>query len=193
MPSVSLSVGRITACWFALRSLERLGGQATRGDLLAYASRSSLRSGGLPIRDGMRLAIEGGLVEESKDRLHITEVGSTALAIANEDEPTPRARRFLVTRLLLADPPPWVAYWQGDPEALQYVLPASEQKTLAASGLIPITENSADLDSWAFWRALNRVPLMSETAAHRKRIGDAGSICRCSSSGNVLLMTAAPT
>jgi hypothetical protein len=174
MPSVSLSVGRITACWFTLRSLERLGGHATREELVAHASRSSLRSGGLPIRDGLRLAIEGGLVETTQDRLNITEIGTSALAITSEDEPSPRARRFLITRLLLADPPPWVAYWQGDPNALQYILPANEQKTLTIAGLFPQAELSDDLDSWAFWRALNRVPLMSETAGHRKRIGDAG-------------------
>jgi len=141
---------------------------------VTHASRSSLRSGGLPIRDGIRLAIEGALVDQERDRLRLTEAGSAALALASEDEPTPAARRFLVTRLLLADPPPWVAYWQGDPDALQCILPTSERKTLAESGLLPSDDTPSDLDSWAFWRALNRVPLMSETAAHRKRLGDAG-------------------
>jgi hypothetical protein len=174
MPSVSLSAGRITACWFILRSLDRLGGHAVRSELVTHASRSSLRSGGLPIRDGIRLAIEGALVDQLQDRIQLTEVGSAALALASEDEPTPTARRFLVTRLLLADPPPWVAYWQGDQEALQYILPVHERKTLTDSGLLPWDDTPTDLDSWAFWRALSRVPLMSETAAHRKRLGDAG-------------------
>lgn len=174
MPSVSLTAGRVTACWFTLRSLHRLGGQATRSDLLAFASRSSLRSGGLPVRDGIRLATEGGLAEERGDRLHLTETGTAALGLGTEDEPTTTARRFLVTRLLLADPPTWVAYWQGDPAALDYVLPANERKTLSDSGLLPWDVAPTDLDSWAFWRALGRVPLMSETAAHRKRLGDAG-------------------
>lgn len=174
MPSVSLSAGRITACWFALRSLQRLGGRATSSDLLAHASRTSLRSGGLPIRDGIRLAIEGALIGQHQDRLELTEIGLSALGFGTEDEPAPVARRFLVTRLLLADPPPWVAYWQGDPEALNHILPPSERRTLTESGLLPSENMSNDLDSWAFWRALNRVPLMSETAAHRKRLGDAG-------------------
>lgn len=174
MPSVSLTAGRITACWFALRSLHRLGGRASRSDLLAFASRSSLRSGGLPIRDGIRLATEGGLVDELHDGLELTGLGTGALGLGTEDEPTPSARRFLVTRLLLADPPTWVAYWQGDPAALEYVLPSNERRTLTDSGLLPWDDSPTDLDSWAFWRALGRVPLMADTAAHRKRLGDAG-------------------
>src|SRR5947209_3457048 len=102
MPSVSLSSGRITACWLALRSLQRLGGEASWSDLLAFASRSSLRSGGLPIRDGIRLAVEGGLANERHDALQLSEVGTAALTFSAEDEPTPSARRFLLTRLLLA-------------------------------------------------------------------------------------------
>lgn len=174
MPSVSLSAGRITACWFALRSLQNLGGQAAQTELITHASRSSLRSGGLPIRDGVVLAVEGGFASLAKDRLALTEIGLAALQLGNEDEPTGDARRFVVTRLLLANPPPWVAYWQGDPAALEYVLPVSERKTLVDAGLLPLADAAQDLDSWAFWRALGRVPLMSETAAHRKRLGDAG-------------------
>ena len=174
MPSVSLSSGRITACWLVLRSLQRLGGEASRRDLLAFASRSSLRSGGLPIRDGIRLAIEGGLAHERHDGLQLSEAGTDVLSFSPEDEPTPSARRFLLTRLLLADPPTWVAYWQGDPAALDNVVPPNERKSLSDSGLLPVDDSTEDLDRWAFWRALGRVPLMSETAAHRKRLGDAG-------------------
>lgn len=54
------------------------------------------------------------------------------------------------------------------------ILPASERRTLTESGLLPWDETPTNLDSWAFWRALGRVPLMSETAAHRKLLGDAG-------------------
>jgi hypothetical protein len=174
MPSVSLGPGRITACWFVLRSLRNLGGQATRSDLITHASRSSLRSGGLPIRDGVVLAVEGGFVTLAQERLSLNEIGLAALRLADENEPTSEARRFLVTRLLLADPPPWVAYWQGNPAALEFVLPSNERKTLTDAGLLPPIEVPDDLDSWAFWRALGRVPLMSETTARRKRLGDAG-------------------
>lgn len=174
MPTVSLSAGRITACWFTLRCLERLGGSASRSDLLSHASRSSLRSGALPIRDGIRLALEGRLLDQPGEHLQFSSIGLDTLALGTEDEPTPEARRFLVSRLLLADPPTWVVYWQGDPTALDLVLPPSERKTLTDSGLLPWDQTDADLTAWAFWRALGRVPLMAETAAHRKRLGDAG-------------------
>jgi hypothetical protein len=135
-----------------------------------------LRSGGLPIRDGVRLAIDGGFVTKANDNLSLNTVGTTALHMGNEDEPTASARRFLVSRLLLADPPNWVAYWQGDPSSLDHVMPRSERKTLSDSGLLPQRTADDDLDCWAFWRALRRVPLMSETSAHRKAIGDAGEL-----------------
>lgn len=174
MPSVPLGAGRITACWFALRSLRNLGGEATRGDLITHASRSSLRSGGLPVRDGVTLAVEGGFATLGHDRLTLSQVGDAALRLGKDDEPTAEARRFLVTRLLLADPPSWVAYWQGDAASLDLVLPAGERKTLSDAGLLPPPDDMTDLGGWAFWRALGRVPLMSETAVHRKRLGDAG-------------------
>lgn len=174
MPSVSISPGRITACWFVLRCLERLGGQATRPDLVTVASRSSLRSGGLPIRDGIRLATEGRLIVVHEEDLLLSAEGIDALELGTEDEPTPAARRFLVSRLLLADPPTWVIYWQGDPDSLDHVLPPNERKSLADAGLLPLDDTASDLSIWAFWTALRRVPLMAETAARRKAIGDAG-------------------
>jgi hypothetical protein len=174
MPSVPLGVGRITACWFVLRSLQRLGGLASKAELTTHASRTSLRSGGLPIRDGVVLVVEGGFVTETHDRVQLSDVGVTALRLGDEDEPTGEARRFLVTRLLLSDPPPWVAYWQGDPGALEHVLPSNERKTLLNADLLPPASEPEDLEAWGFWQALGRVPLMTETAAHRKHIGDAG-------------------
>ena len=176
MPSVSLSPGRITACWFVLRCLERMGGKASRSDLITVASRSSLRSGGLPIRDGIRLAAEGRLISTDNDSLVLSEIGNEVLALGTEDEPTPPVRRYLVSRLLLIDPPTWVIYWQGDSQALDHILPANERKTLDDAGLLPTEGIPADLSTWVFWTALRRVPLVSETAAHRKALGDAGEL-----------------
>jgi hypothetical protein len=174
MPSVSLSPGRITACWYLLRCLRRLGDSAQRSDLLALAARSSLRSGGLPIRDGLRLAIEGKLLTVSGDQLTLTAASGDLLELGTEDEPTDDARRVLISRLLLDDPPNWVIYWQGDPDSLDLVLPATERRSISEAGLMPPSDASGNLMSWAFWLALRRVPLMSQTAAHRKALGDAG-------------------
>lgn len=173
MPSARLTAGRLTALWLVLRSLDKLGGRAVSGDLIAYASRSSLRSGGLPVRDGLRLALEGGLVRQLQ-QLELSQLGRAALSLGTEDEPSSEVRRFFVSVLLLSDPPPWVAYWQGDPTVLDLVLPEGERRTLADSGLLLPGPVDEDLASWAFWQALGRVPLVSETLAQRKIIGDAG-------------------
>jgi hypothetical protein len=173
MPSVALSSGRLTALWLVLRSLDRLGGTATGVELTSFASRSALRSGALPIRDGMQLAREGRLVEDRAQSIELTDLGRGALALGVEDDPSPEARRFFLSVLLLSDPPPWVAYWQGDPAALDLVLPERERRTLADSGLLPAAADD-DMTAWAFWQALGRVPLVAETAAQRKVIGDAG-------------------
>jgi hypothetical protein len=66
-----------------------------------------------------------------------------------------------------------VAYWQGDPASLDLVLPDPEQQVFAAAGMTPMSADE-DLEAWAWWDALGRVPPMEETAAHRKAIGDAG-------------------
>lgn len=174
MPTVALTKGRLTALWFVLRCLERLGGEASTAELIKYASRSSLRIGALPIRDGVRLSGEGGFVRERLDQLEITGTGRIALALGVEDEPSSEARRFFVSVLLLSHPPPWVAYWQGDPESLDLVVPEAERRILVESGLLPPPMAEQDLGSWAFWQALGRVPLVAEAAAQRKVIGDAG-------------------
>lgn len=174
MPSVPMSAGRLTALWVVLRSLDKLGGDADPGELITYASRSALRSGALPIRDGVRLATDGRFIGERTDRYELTQLGRAALSFGIEEEPSPEARRLFVSVLLLRDPPPWVAYWQGDPDTLDLVVPESERRTLADSGLLPPRAVDQDLGSWAFWQALGRVPLMAETAAQHKVIGDAG-------------------
>lgn len=174
MAIVPLTAGRLTSLWLVLRSLARLGGSVTSAELLGYASRSSLRSGALPIRDGLRLASQGALIRESGQRLELTDLGLAGLALGTEDEPSVEARRFFVSILLLTDPPAWVAYWQGDPSALDLVLPQGERRTLLDLELLPSPQANEDLRSWAFWQALRRVPLVAATAAQRKIIGDAG-------------------
>lgn len=76
--------------------------------------------------------------------------------------------------LLLRDPPPWVAYWQGDPGSLDLVVPERERRSLEEAALFPPGDGADELTGWAFWRALGRVPLMEDTAARRKAIGNAG-------------------
>ncbi len=174
MLDVPLTPGRLTATWLVLRCLSRLGGAASPSEVLAYASRSSLRSGGLPLRDGIRLAVGGRVIIERTGRFEITELGRHALNLSDEDEPSPEVRRTLVASVLLSEPPAWVAYWQGDPGSLDFVLPHETKKALVGAKLMPQDLVEENLDTWAFWEALAHVPLASETSGHQKIIGNAG-------------------
>lgn len=173
MTSVRLSPGRLTSLWVVLRSLQALGGSADRLELLRYASRTSLRAGGLPIPDGLALALEGDFVRGSRDHLSFAPLGSHAIALEDADEPSLDVRRLFMSVLLLRDPPPWVAYWQGDPSALDLVVPESERELLREADLYPSTA-SEDIESWSWWQALRVVPLPEDTSELRKLIGDAG-------------------
>lgn len=172
---VPLTPGRITALWLVLRSVEKLGGNARRDDLVRVASRSSLRSGGLPIADGLRLALRGKFVRETAEEVALTEFGRGVLALATEDEPTQEIRRVFLSVLILSDPPPWVAYWQGDPASIAFLLSEADRSLLAGAGLWPApAQDSADLQASSWWDALAMVPLPESVLALKKAIGDAG-------------------
>lgn len=173
MPSVRVTRGRLTALWLVLRAVGKLGGQAESSEVLLYARRSGLRGGGLPVRDGMRLAREGSFVVERAGVLGLADLGDRALALANQDEPPAEAIRLFVSVLLLGDPPPWVAWWQGSPEDFDNVIPEGERQAMHDAGFLPVPEPDDPL-GWGWWEAMVRVPLPEQTAIQRKQIGDAG-------------------
>jgi uncharacterized protein DUF3883 len=171
--SVRLSPGRLTSLWAVLRSLRALGLSVDRTELLRHASRTSLRAGGLPIPDGFTLALEGEFVRLTGEQLSLAPLGEHALSLQDGDEPGLEVRRLFISVLLLRDPPPWVAYWQGAPSTLALIVPESERDLLAEADLFPASHMS-DLEAWSWWDALRVVPLPAETSALRKVIGDAG-------------------
>jgi hypothetical protein len=173
MPSVRITGGRVTASWLLLRTLDKLGGHAEASDVLSYARRSSMRAGGLPLQDGVRLAQEGGFILERTGTFELTALGKGALQLGNEDEPSRDVIRLFVSVLLLRDPPTWVAWWQGAPADLQAVIPDAENRVLHEAGLLPHPEPSDPL-GWGWWQALARVPLPENTSAQRKEVGNAG-------------------
>jgi Domain of unknown function (DUF3883) len=91
----------------------------------------------------------------------------------NEDEPDDEIRRLFLSVLLLRDPPPWVAFWQGDPKSLDLVVPEPERRLLEDAGMLP-SRPDGDPANWAWWSALAQSPPGLEATDHRKRIGDAG-------------------
>ncbi len=168
-----LTPGRLTALWVVLQTLQKLGGRVATREALSFASRTSLRSGGLPITDGYALGLRGGFIREVGPQAEPTDLGMRALRLSTEDEPDMQVQRLFVSVLLLRLPSPWVAYWQGDPSSLELVLPEAEKAALRAAGLFPLRDNAALLER-EWWRALSIVPVPEATTAQRKAIGDAG-------------------
>lgn len=169
-----LSPGRLTALWVILRTLSKFGGTAHPNSLRTLAARSALRSGALPIEDGYELGVSGRfLVEREELTTTLGPFGAEALNLCDEDEPSREVLRLFVSVLVLGDPPPWVAYWQGDPSSLDLVLPEQERRLLEHAELLPIPDQQ-DFTGWIWWSALSRVPLPEEAGAFRKAIGDAG-------------------
>jgi hypothetical protein len=170
---VVYSLGRITVMWLILRTLSKFGQRAGKTEVISFASRSSLRSGGLPIKDGYNLALIGGFVAEKDEHCWPTDIGLTALGLCDEDEPDRKVRNLLVATLILRRPPAWVACWQGDPNSLDEIIPSGDRELLEAAGLL-LPENSGKLKRKAWWLALTVVPLLEETLALRRAIGEAG-------------------
>lgn len=165
--------GRITALWVVLKTLQKMDLRAKTLEVLSFASRSGLRSGGLPIDDGLELGLRGGLIMEVDSDLVPGPLGLEALRLCDEEEPSGPVRRLFLSVLTLRDPPPWVAYWQGDPTSLDLILSDADKGMLASAGLYPPGKGE-DLLSMGWWRALAVVPIPAEVMAQRKVIGDAG-------------------
>lgn len=166
-----LSPGRLTALWVILRGMEQLGDGVSPTELQAFARRSGLRSGGLPIADGYQLAIAGDFII-GEDSHALSRLGREALARCTDEEPSHDVLRLFTSVLFLRHPPAWVAYWQGDPKSLEYVLPEPAREILGDAELFPPPDVD-DLEAWAWWDALKQVPPMEATAGIRKAIGDA--------------------
>lgn len=171
---VPVTPGRLTALWLVLRSLAKLGGRVDVEELVGFAAKSSLRSGGLPVRDGLRLALRGRFVHDGSLGVALSETGNEVLSLCDEEEPNSSVRRHFLSVLVLMDPPPWVAYWQGDPDSLDLLLSESDRSLLESAGLYPPMPDEQDLARAGWWDALAVVPLSESVLALRKAIGDAG-------------------
>jgi hypothetical protein len=173
MASVRVTRGRLTALWLVLQTLEKLGGRAEAHSVQMYARRSALRGGGLPILDGIRLACDGRFMVEQSGVFALQPLGNRALQLSDADEPPLIVLRLFVSVLLLAEPPTWVAWWQGAPQDLEDIVPDGEKQVMRDAGLLPAPAKT-DPMGWAWWEALSQVPLPEQTALRRKHIGDAG-------------------
>lgn len=105
--------------------------------------------------------------------VELTPLGLEALALCVDDEPSASVRRLFASVLMLRNPPAWVAYWQGDPESLELIIPSTEKEVLSGAGLFP-RDKDGNLLARAWWSALEVVPVPEEIQAQRKVTGDAG-------------------
>ena len=167
-----LTRGRLTATWVVLRSASRLGNVISRDELISFARRSGLRSGGLPISDGFDLALIGDFINLEGPTVSISHLGLEALSRCKTEEPNPDVLRLFLSVFLLRFPPAWVAFWQGDPSSLDVVLP-EPTKELLADADVAAEPDTSDLESWALWDALQCLPQPTETAAQLKAVGNA--------------------
>jgi hypothetical protein len=171
--AAALTPGRVTAAWLVIRTIDKLGDGAPTADVDRYARRSSLRGGGLPVKDGITLTLAGGLATETAGGIALSDLGRRALAMSDSDDPPRAVSEFLTRVLLLARPPSWVAWWQGQPESLETVIPSQARDLMHSCGLLP-PPGPEDLGRWGWWQALGRVPLVEHSAQQRKMIGNAG-------------------
>lgn len=162
--------GRFTALWLVLRSAAKLGEHIDSEELVSFARRDGLRSGGLPIKDGYQLALLGGFLDGTKN-VSLTDLGQLALERGTDDEPSSEVLRLFTSVLLLRHPPAWVAYWQGDPSSLDLVLPEQSRQLLDDARVLP-RAGTDDLEAWALWDALKEAPPSEVLAQQRKAIGD---------------------
>lgn len=167
-----LTRGRLTATWVVLKSADKLGRVVNKAELVSFARKSGLRAGGLPISDGLQLAVLGEFLS-GDDVLSITGLGSDVLSRCGEEEPSPEVLRVFLSVFLLRFPPAWVPYWQGDNSSLDVVLPDAT-KDLIEDARIPKDPSPGDIEMWALWDALTIVPQTEAVAAMRKAVGDAG-------------------
>lgn len=166
-----LTKGRLTALWVVLRSASKLGKVVDRAELIAFARKSGLRAGGLPISDGFHLALLGAFII-GKDTVSLSMLGADTLSRCAEEEPSAEVLRIFLSVLLLRYPPAWVSYWQGDPSSLEIVLPDATKEIIDHAEIVSDT-GLADIETWALWNALRTVPQPEYTAELRKAVGDA--------------------
>jgi uncharacterized protein DUF3883 len=159
--------------WLALRTVEKFGGRCAESEALPYARRSGLRGGGLPTGEGFTLAVQGGFLSKTGGEFELSLLGHRVLALGIEDDPPPEAIKLLISVLILALPPMWVAWWQGAPDDLARVIPPAERQVLEEVELLPVSDTSK-LGVWAWWDALKTVPATHHDDRMRKVVGDAG-------------------
>lgn len=164
-----ISSGKVTALWRILRVVRKYK-NIPENDLLQIAKNTSLRGGGLPIDQGMKLASIGRFVTVENKKVDITALGQKIVSIYDNEEPNPKAIRELLLPLIIETMPIWVTFIAKPLEERIIAIPEQWRQMLRNAELLdnPLSE---DANKW--WIRLQHSIEESDNRL-RKTIGDAG-------------------
>ena len=134
-----ITPGRITSLWVILRTVARYPG-ISRDETAKIASATSLRGGGLPIRDGLQLAELAGYIDFHQDRSRTSTQGQQLLSVSERDEPTPYVIREIALTLVNRIQPSWTAF--SDPS-----IPTQDRMIAIPEGWREVLEDAGLFDS----------------------------------------------
>jgi hypothetical protein len=129
-----------------------------------------LRGGGLPVDDGMELAIFGGFTKIEAEKFNMTPSGMEIVSMWDKEEPTPLVIRKLLLPLVLKIMPPWMVFASGSPEERLAAIAEGWKELLINAELLG---NALSEDATNWWAALQR--RVDETDEQlRNTIGEIG-------------------
>lgn len=106
---ITISPGRITALWIVLRTASKYD-EITFSDLFSIAKNTSLRGGGLPIDDGIKIGIAVGFLVLQNDVIKIHSSGQKIVLSWDGEEPNQLILRELLLHLVLKLKPSWLTF-----------------------------------------------------------------------------------
>lgn len=147
-----ITPGRITALWHVLKVAAKYT-KIKKSDLLQIANNTSLRGGGLPIDDGLDLAIIGGFIKIEIDIFNISSSGHEIVSLWDKDEPNPSVIRKLILPLVLKIMPSWVTFATKPLDERISAIPERWREILRDAELL---YNPLSRDAIEWWKTLEQ-------------------------------------
>jgi len=164
----SITPGRITAIWRILTITARCD-SLSQSELVQIAKNTSLRGGGLPVEDGVHLALSSELIVHTNDQIYLSDLGKEIVSLSDQDEPNICVFRKILQKLVLKLIPPWVVFVNSPFEELIISIPYQWRDVLETAGLL-VNPLNDDVKEW--WSSVNN-EIHELDQKHRKAIGDA--------------------
>lgn len=168
----SITPGRITAVWLVLQ-VARKYQRATRSEIEAIASATSLRGGGLPISEGLALAELIGYLKFLENCPRLSSDGWHLSQLSDSEEPSPLVVREIALLLAKRIRPPWIAF--SDPklpiEERRVAIPEGWQEVLEDAGLFDMPPSREVQEWWDSIHMANEI-LLDELKSKIGRKGE---------------------